>query len=135
MASSRQQIMETLKALDGAAISQTPNKEVGSMRRQTNSVQTFFRSVVWIIIAVPLWMLFARPDFQRAWEGMVSSGSAPVWGPLAFGIIKTIVIFWIANVVARMIYVLPEWERIVLLRMGKSVGARGPGLFIVPPFL
>ncbi|GAG52816.1 unnamed protein product, partial [marine sediment metagenome] len=70
MASSRQQIMETIKALDGAGISQTPNKEVVSMRRQTNSVQTFFRSVVWIIIAVPLLMLFARPDFQRAWEGI-----------------------------------------------------------------
>ena len=65
----------------------------------------------------------------------MSSGSAPVWGPLAFGIIKTIVIFWIANVVAKMIYVLPEWERIVLLRMGKSVGVRGPGFFIIPPFL
>jgi len=135
MASSRKQIMETIKALDGAGISQTPNKEVVSMRRQTNSVQTFFRSVVWIIIAVPLLMLFARPDFQRAWEGIVSSGSAPVWGPLALGIIKTIVIIWLANVVAKMIYVLPEWERIVLLRMGKSVGVRGPGFFIIPPFL
>jgi regulator of protease activity HflC (stomatin/prohibitin superfamily) len=34
-----------------------------------------------------------------------------------------------------MFHVLPEWERMVLLRMGKSVGERGPGLFVVPPFL
>jgi regulator of protease activity HflC (stomatin/prohibitin superfamily) len=133
MASSRQQIMETLKALDGAGISQTPNKEAGSMRRQTNSVQTFFRSVVWLIIVVPLWLLFALSDFQDAWYGI--TGTGPVWGPLILGIFKTIVIVWLANVAARMFYVLPEWERIVLLRMGKSVGARGPGFFLVPPFL
>jgi len=29
----------------------------------------------------------------------------------------------------------PQWERMVLLRMGKSVGARGPGFFLVPPFI
>jgi regulator of protease activity HflC (stomatin/prohibitin superfamily) len=50
-------------------------------------------------------------------------------------VIKTVVIFWFANTLAVMFYVLPEWERIVLLRLGKSEGVRGPGLFIVPPFL
>jgi regulator of protease activity HflC (stomatin/prohibitin superfamily) len=49
--------------------------------------------------------------------------------------IKTGVIFWIANTLAMMFYVLPEWERLILLRLGKSVGSKGPGLFIVPPFL
>jgi len=54
---------------------------------------------------------------------------------LAVGMIKTGVIFWIANTLATMFYVLPEWERLILLRLGKSVGSKGPGLFIVPPFL
>ncbi len=62
-------------------------------------------------------------------------GAAPLFGPLGFGILKTLVILWFANILAGMFYVLPEWERMVLLRMGKSVGTRGPGLFIVPPFL
>lgn len=34
-----------------------------------------------------------------------------------------------------MFYVLPEWERLVLLRLGKYVGVRGPGFFIIPPFI
>jgi regulator of protease activity HflC (stomatin/prohibitin superfamily) len=34
-----------------------------------------------------------------------------------------------------MFYILPQWERLVLLRLGKSVGARGPGLFVIPPFI
>jgi regulator of protease activity HflC (stomatin/prohibitin superfamily) len=34
-----------------------------------------------------------------------------------------------------MFYILPQWERLVLLRLGKSVGAKGPGMFIIPPFI
>jgi regulator of protease activity HflC (stomatin/prohibitin superfamily) len=34
-----------------------------------------------------------------------------------------------------MIYVLPEWEKLVLLRLGKYEGVKGPGLFIIPPFI
>jgi len=41
----------------------------------------------------------------------------------------------LSNVLAKIVYILPEWERMVLLRLGKSVGTRGPGLFFVPPFL
>jgi regulator of protease activity HflC (stomatin/prohibitin superfamily) len=45
------------------------------------------------------------------------------------------IIFWFANLLAKMFYILPEWERLVLLRLGKSVGTRGPGMFIIPPFI
>ncbi len=95
------------------------------MRRRANPVQMFIRNLVWLVVFVPLWLLIALPDFR----GALTPSS------LAWGIGKTIVIFWLAITLARMFYVLPEWERIVLLRLGKSVGARGPGLFIVPPFL
>ena len=135
MANSAQQFLKVVKALEGASNTQSPKKEIINMRRRVNPVQLFIRNLVRLIVFVPLWWLIALPNFRTFWTGMAGFGGAPLFGPLGFGIIKTIVIFWIANVVARMIYVLPEWERIVLLRMGKSVGARGPGLFIVPPFL
>jgi len=45
------------------------------------------------------------------------------------------VILWAAHTIACMFYILPQWERLVLLRLGRSVGARGPGFFVVPPFL
>ena len=83
------------------------------------------------MVFVPLWLLIALRDFQSIWSGAGDAfASDMVWG-----IGKTIAIFWVANILAGMFYVLPEWERIVLLRLGKSVGARGPGMFIVPPFL
>jgi regulator of protease activity HflC (stomatin/prohibitin superfamily) len=54
---------------------------------------------------------------------------------LFFGFILTCAIFWVANNIAGMFFVLPQWERLVLLRLGRSVGARGPGFFIIPPFI
>lgn len=101
------------------------------MRTRVNPVQTFIRNFVRLVVFAPLWLLIALRDFQSIWSGAGDAfASDMVWG-----IVKTIIIFWVANILARMFYVLPEWERIVLLRLGKSVGARGPGLFIIPPFL
>jgi regulator of protease activity HflC (stomatin/prohibitin superfamily) len=135
MSSSAQQFLKVMKALDGASSTQSPTKEIIKMRRRVNPVQLFIRNVVRLIVFVPLWMWIALPDFRIVWNGMVGFGASPIIGPLGFGLLKTIIILWLANVLARMFYVLPEWERMVLLRMGKSVGTRGPGLFIIPPFL
>jgi len=101
------------------------------MRRRFNPVQTFIRNFVRLVVFVPLWLLIALGDFQGIWSG---AGDAFASG-MAWGIGKTIAIFWVANILAGIFYVLPEWERIVLLRLGKSVGVRGPGMFIIPPFL
>lgn len=135
MASSAQQFLNIVKALDGASSTQSPKKESINMRRRVNPVQIFIRNLVRLIVFVPLWWLIALPDFRTVWNGLVGFGTAPLMSPIAFGIFKTILILWLANVLGGMIFVLPEWERMVLLRMGKSVGTRGPGLFIVPPFL
>ncbi|MFC1936504.1 SPFH domain-containing protein [Chloroflexota bacterium] len=93
-----------------------------------NPVQSFIRNVIRLVIAIPLWVLIAMTDLQGLWGGA---------GPLNItaGAVKTLVILWLANVFAKMFYILPQWERLVLLRLGKSVGARGPGLFVIPPFI
>lgn len=93
-----------------------------------NPVQAFIRNTIRLVLIVPLWLIIARPDFQ-----LLAGDAAP--GSLIVGGVKTIVILWVANVIAGMFYILPQWERLVLLRLGKSVGARGPGLFIIPPFI
>jgi len=98
-----------------------------------NPVQSFIRNVVRWGIFIPLWWWIALPDFQGLFGGPGMISGSPT--RLFVGILKTIIIFWIANTVAKMFYVLPQWERLVLLRLGHSVGARGPGLFIVPPFI
>ena len=106
------------------------------MKRKT-SVQSFIRNVIRWGITIPLWLLIAKPNFAAVVtavkEQVPAMGS--VGGALLAGIVKTILILWAANVVAMMFYILPQWEKLVLLRLGRSVGARGPGFFIVPPFL
>ena len=93
-----------------------------------NPVQVFIRNLIRLVVFVPLWLLFALGNFSRA------LGGANI-DQFFFGGLKTLVIFWLANVLAGMFYILPQWERLVLLRMGKSVGTRGPGLFVIPPFI
>ena len=93
-----------------------------------NPVQVFIRNFIRLVIFVPLFLLIALPDFTQGWFGATAER-------LLIGGIKTVVILWIANILAKMFYILPQWERLVLLRLGKSVGTRGPGLFIIPPFI
>jgi regulator of protease activity HflC (stomatin/prohibitin superfamily) len=89
-----------------------------------NPVQIFIRNTVRLVLGVPLWWWLAFDDFR------IASPESLLWGS-----VKTLVILWVVNIIARMFYILPQWERLVLLRLGKSVGARGPGMFIIPPFI
>lgn len=93
-----------------------------------NPVQAFIRNAVRLVVFIPLWLLFALRNFRGMLYGIDPS-------ILLWGILKTVIIFWFANLLAKMFYILPEWERLVLLRLGKSVGTRGPGMFIIPPFI
>jgi regulator of protease activity HflC (stomatin/prohibitin superfamily) len=93
-----------------------------------NPVQVFIRNLVRLVVFVPLWLLFALGFFRRGLQEMTPS-------QLIYGVILSLVFLWIANILAGMFYILPQWERLVLLRLGKSVGTRGPGLFIIPPFI
>jgi regulator of protease activity HflC (stomatin/prohibitin superfamily) len=98
------------------------------MRIIRNPVQAFVRNTIRLVVFLPLWLLFAMRNFR----GMFYY---PDPMTLVWGIVKTIIIFWVANLLAKMFFILPEWERLVLLRLGKSVGTRGPGMFIIPPFI
>jgi len=93
-----------------------------------NPVQVFIRNVVRLVVVIPLWLLIALPDINEFL-------SYRAVDQLYIGGVKTLIILWIANILAKMFFILPQWERLVLLRLGKSVGARGPGLFIIPPFI
>lgn len=93
-----------------------------------NPVQTFIRNITRLIIWIPLLIWFVLPEFT------VGRGITGI-GDLLWAGIKFFVIMWIGNTVAKIFYILPEWQRLVLLRLGKSAGVRGPGVFIIPPFI
>jgi regulator of protease activity HflC (stomatin/prohibitin superfamily) len=93
-----------------------------------NPVQVFIRNLIRLVVFLPLWLIFGLGSFTRAWGGSDIN-------QLLVGGVITIFLFWLANIVAGMFFILPQWERLVLLRLGRSVGTRGPGLFIIPPFI
>jgi regulator of protease activity HflC (stomatin/prohibitin superfamily) len=102
-----------------------------------NTVQNFVRTVIRFVLFIPLWLLLAYPDFAEiadifTYPGMPEGDMSTL---LIFGILKTFLILWLANTAAGMVYILPQWERLVLLRLGKSVGTKGPGAFLIPPFI
>jgi regulator of protease activity HflC (stomatin/prohibitin superfamily) len=105
-----------------------PIQKERNMSILRNPVQAFIRNFIRLVVFLPLWLLFGLGFFTRAF----SSGAV---NQFIYGGIVSLIILWIANILAGMFYILPQWERLVLLRLGKSVGTRGPGLFIIPPFI
>ena len=103
--------------------------------QRKNTVQVFVRTIIRLIIIIPSLIYFAFPNFRNA--SLILSGVIPgnLFLELVFGFIKVFLIFWVASIAANTIYVLPQWERLVLLRLGRSVGTRGPGIFFIPPFI
>jgi regulator of protease activity HflC (stomatin/prohibitin superfamily) len=93
-----------------------------------NPVQAFIRNFIRLVIFVPLWLIFGLGFFLRAFRGVAPNQAI-------YGVVLSLIFLWLANIIAGMFYILPQWERLVLLRLGKSVGTRGPGLFIIPPFI
>lgn len=88
----------------------------------TRAVQTFVRTLAWIVSFAILGILLALPLIS-----FVSDS------PLI--IIVLLFNAWVSAIIAKMFYILPEWEKLVLLRLGKFEGVKGAGFFIIPPFI
>ena len=55
-------------------------------------------------------------------------------GTFLFCLIGVVVVILLA-IVASAVRIVPEYERLVVFRLGRSVGAKGPGLMILIPFV
>ncbi len=101
-----------------------------------NPVQSFLRNIVRWGLFLSLWYFIVWPVFSPFARNITEIfQNTPPAVQMLKGVILTLFLFWFSNVIAKMIHILPQWERLVLLRMGKSVGERGPGFFLIPPFI
>jgi regulator of protease activity HflC (stomatin/prohibitin superfamily) len=85
----------------------------------TTSVQGFIRFIIFVlffIILSPITFIFS------------SLGE----GGLIIGLILE---FFLCYIISSMFYILPEWTRIVILKLGKFDSVKGPGFFVIPPFI
>jgi len=98
-----------------------------NFRANINSVQAFVRSVVWVISVILLGLLVVLP------LGALSNGLFQT--PWVLATPALIFVMWLAGIISGIFFIAPEWERIVILRLGKFESVRGPGFFIIPPFI
>lgn len=98
-----------------------------SINGNTNSVQQFIRLVAFIVTYIVLGVIFILPvmAFSRA---IFST-------PWILGVPFIALTAWISSIISKMLYILPEWEKMVVLRLGQYDGVRGAGFFIIPPFI
>ncbi len=92
----------------------------------TNSVQGFVRFIVWIIVMLfVLILLIPIGVFSQSVFNSFLILTVPLF----------ILGLWMSSIIAKMFYILPEWQNMVVLRLGKFDGVRGAGFFIIPPFI
>jgi regulator of protease activity HflC (stomatin/prohibitin superfamily) len=95
-------------------------------QRGLNTVQTFLRLILWLIsLAVFFGLTIALSGVLRAVADFLGTATLAVGG---------VVSLILAFMVSRTLYVIPEYQRVVLLRLGKFIGVKGPGLFWVIPY-
>lgn len=97
-------------------------------KRRTNPTQRFVRAVIFLGIAGLLILLVAIPT-------IIKGIAREQLGRLMLGLGEAVLFIWLGMVAKNVFHVLSEWERMVLLRLGKFAGVKGPGLFLVPPFI
>lgn len=97
------------------------------MNGTTNSVQGFIRFIAFVIILIILSIVLLLP---------LSMFSETIFGnPMIFALPVLLFNLWVSGVMSSMFYILPEWEKMVILRLGKFESVRGAGFFIIPPFI
>ena len=94
--------------------------------RKTNDVQRVLRMLIWFGLFIIL--------------GGLTLGAAFLIGLAVRALFYVILIVGgaltlvLPGMVSRSLYVVPEYERIVVLKLGKFVGVKGPGLLWVIPY-
>lgn len=93
----------------------------------TNQVQSFVRLIAFLVSLGILSIIFLLP-ISAISVSMFGNGGLLTWPAL-------VVLALISRTISQMFYILPEWQSIVILRLGKFSGVRGAGFFVIPPFI
>lgn len=92
----------------------------------TKAVQTFIRTIAWVASFLILGL------FTLLLGSLSTSIFYNFW---VLGLPSLILNLWIAGIISKMFFILPEWESMVLLRLGRFEAVKGAGFFMIPPFI
>lgn len=98
-----------------------------NFRTNINSVQSFVRGVIWVLAFAVLAIFPLGP--------LAMLSNSLFFTPWILAVPVLLFNLWISGIISGMFFIAPEWERIVILRLGKFESVRGPGFFVIPPFI
>jgi regulator of protease activity HflC (stomatin/prohibitin superfamily) len=101
-------------------------KTSSGTNRSLSNVQGVLRTFIWIA-------LFILLGGVTVILGVIAFSTAEFLGFLVF-IVGGLIALIFPGMISRCLYVIPEFQRVVVLKLGKFVGVRGPGLFWVIPY-
>ena len=101
----------------------------------TKTVQGFIRAIVWLTTFSILGYFLLWSSASKVLSGFGQMTFEQLSLGWVFLFVKLIFVWWFSSTFSGMFWILPEWERIILLRLGKFDSIKGPGAFIIPPFL
>lgn len=93
--------------------------------RNLYRVQNVLRTWTWLFFFVVL------GGFTLTLAALVGLSSIPGYAILIVGGLVSLIL---PGAISSCIYIVPEFERVVLLKMGKFDGVKGPGFFLVIPY-
>jgi regulator of protease activity HflC (stomatin/prohibitin superfamily) len=96
-------------------------------RRNLNTVQRTLRAMMWLVIFA---ILVSGTLILSFVLGLVRSTPLSIVVLAVGGFLSLI----LPGMITRCLYVTPEFQRIVVLRLGKFAGVKGPGMFWVIPY-
>jgi len=94
--------------------------------RSLNSVQRVLRSLIWFGLFILLGIITLVLAFAASWA----------YEPLAYVVLVVggLVSLIVPGMFSRCLYIIPEFERVVILKLGEFAGVEGPGKFWVIPY-
>ena len=95
----------------------------GSVR----GVQGVLRSLIWVAI----FLVLAVVTLLIALAVGLTRGTLASYAVLVLGGLVSLIL---PGMVSRALYVVPEYQRVVVLKLGKFVGVKGPGMFWIIPY-
>lgn len=95
-------------------------------QRNLNNVQRVQRSLIWFGLFIVLAILTGV-------SSLILNSIHPAIGAAAL-VIGGLISLVVPGMVSRCLYIISEYERVVVLKLGKFVGVKGPGRFWVVPY-
>jgi len=95
--------------------------------RSIYKVQSVQRFLVWLVVMVVMGAI------SLALAAIVGAVTRPVLGLVTFGVCGLVSLI-VASTVSSWLYIIPEFERVVALKLGQFDGVKGPGRFWIIPY-